>query len=52
MMYGFYSHVMEDYLASGIYLSKKFHSKYGKIGLQTYGQIHLKQDGINDPKLR
>jgi hypothetical protein len=36
-----------DYTASGMYLSRKFHKQYGKIGLQTYGQTHLKQEGIN-----
>jgi len=38
---------VEDYTASGMYLSRKFHAQYGKIGLQTYGQTHLKQEGVN-----
>jgi hypothetical protein len=41
-----------DYTASGMYLSRKFHARYGKIGLQSYGQTHAKQDGKNDHLLK
>jgi hypothetical protein len=39
--------LFENHMRSGMYLSKEFHKQYGFIGLQTYGQTHLKQEGIN-----
>jgi len=42
---------IQNYERGGFYLSKIFWAKYGKIGLQTYGQTHIK-GGNNESKNR